>query len=184
MSLPEAKHLPWLLFLPRFLQDTYSASIKITPVNAQQPMIKINSFVSSSWTTLWFKWVVVCKWSIKWLCSNIIKLEKFQMPVPSFVFLPSWNCYFQTYLSFLARWASQIWKDVSFVFLSLRLKKVVRQAASLCTVCSEENTHRCKDVAFLWRTREKDKKRGKKLILCLTHLPFSNLNGYNKPPAI
>lgn len=100
MSLPEAKHLPWLLFLPRFLQDTYSASIKITPVNAQQPMIKINSFVSSSWTTLWFKWVVVCKRSIKLLCSSIIKLEKFQMPVPSFVFLPSWNCYFQT-LSFL-----------------------------------------------------------------------------------
>lgn len=31
---------------------------------------------------------------------------------------------------------------------------------------------------------ERQKKERKKLILCLTHLPFSNLNGYNKPLAI
>lgn len=161
MSLPEAKHLPWLLFPSRFLQDTCSARVKIRPVNAQQLMIKINSLVSCSWTTFWFKWVVVCKWSIKWLCSSI-KLEKFQKPMASFVFLPSLNSYFQTHLSFLAWWASQTRKNVFFVFLSLRLNKVVNQPASLCSVCSKQNTHQCKDRAFPWKTTEKDKRRKEK----------------------
>lgn len=162
MSLPEAKHLPQLLLPSRFLQDTCSACVKITPVNAQQLMIKINSFVSFSWTTFWFKWAVVCKWSIKWLCSIIIKLEKFQKPMPSFVFLPSLNSYFQMHLSFLAWWASRTWRNYFFVFLSLSLNKVVNQPASLCSVCSKQNTHQWKDRAFPWKNREKDKRRKEK----------------------
>lgn len=186
MSLPEAKHLPWLLFPSRFLQDTCSASVKITPVNAQQLMIKINSFVSSSWTTFLFKWVVVCKWSIKWLCSSIINLEGFQKPMPSFVFLPSLNCYFQIHLFFFTRWACRTWKDVFFVFLFLKLNKPASEPASIPVHCVSWTEHTSVQGCSipLKSTRERQKKERKKLMLRLTRLPFSNLNGYHKPLVI
>lgn len=147
VSLPGPKHFAWLLFPSRFLQDNYSASFKITPVNPQQLMVKINYFVSNSWSRFWLKWV--CKWSIKWLlCGSIIKLENFQKPVSDFIFLSSLNCYFQTRLSFLAWWPSRTSKSVFSVFLSLRLKKVVNQPAALCTRDPEQKTDQCKDIAF------------------------------------
>lgn len=184
MSLPEAKHLPWLLFPTRFLQDICSASIKITPVNAQQLMIKINSFVSSSWTTLWFKCVVVCKWSIKLLCSNFIKLEKFQMPMPSFVFLPSLNLFPNIFSLFSMISKSDL--EGCSPCISFPKTEQVSESASIPVHCVFWMEHRSEQGWYspLKNRRARQKKERKKLMLGLTHLPFSNLSSYNKSLAI